>query len=54
MTEKELEIKEAKEAIKTLREYCARHECWDNCDEAIREWCYKIYPVSDSPREWKV
>lgn len=54
MSEKELEIKEAKEAIETLREYCIRCKDCDYCDEAIKKWCYKICSVSDSPCEWKV
>lgn len=38
-TETDLELKEAKEAIQTLREYCeSRGDC-DNCDREIIEWC---------------
>lgn len=51
-TEAELELKEAKEAIQTLREYCeSRGDC-DNCDREIHEWCDAN--IVGLPWHWKV
>lgn len=38
-TEAELKLKEVKEAIQTLREYCEGRGGCDNCDREIIEWC---------------
>lgn len=49
MSEKELEIKEVKEAINTLREYCINCGDCDNCDTDIQKWCEK----NQSPNAWR-
>ena len=51
-TEAELELKEAKEAIQTLREYCESRGNCDNCDREIMEWCDRN--LEWSPSNWKV
>lgn len=51
-TEAELELKEAKEAIQTLKEYCESRGNCDNCDREIQEWCEEYIPTF--PSEWKV
>lgn len=56
-TESELELKEAKEAIQTLKEYCESRGNCDNCDEAIQKWCVKYIPPSTTdwnPSDWVV
>lgn len=55
-TEAELELKEAKEAIQTLKEYCERRGSCDNCDADIQEWCNEYIPpyLSNYPSNWKV
>ena len=50
-TEAELELKEVKEAIQTLREYCQSRGNCDNCDAAIENWCNLFYA---NPYEWEV
>lgn len=52
MSEKELEIKEVKEAIKFIGEYCEScFEC-DDCDENIKKWCCRF--KDEPPAEWRV
>ena len=56
-TEAELELKEAKEAIQTLKEYCENRGNCENCDTDIQDWCVKyIVPRPDDwcPSNWKV
>lgn len=56
-TEAELELKEAKEAIQTLKEYCGSRGNCDNCDRDIQEWCVKYIPASPddwNPSDWVV
>ena len=50
-TEAELELKEAKEAIQTLKEYCESRNNCDNCDRDIQEWCSNN---NCFPHDWKV
>lgn len=50
-TEAELELREAKEAIQTLREYCENRGSCDNCDRDIQEWCSNN---NCFPHDWKV
>lgn len=52
-TEDELEVKEAKEAIKRLKKYCENHEC-SNCDIVICDWCYKELDSKLYPRDWVI
>lgn len=50
-TEAELDLKEVKEAIQTLREYCeSRGDC-GNCDSDIYTWCANN---NCFPHDWKV
>ena len=50
-TEADLELKEVKEAIQILREYCeSRNEC-NNCDIDIYNWCSNN---NCFPHDWKV
>ena len=56
-TEAELELREAKEAIQTLREYCENRGSCDNCDRDIQEWCVEYIaplPANWNPSDWKV
>ena len=56
-TEAELELKEAKEAIQTLREYCESRGNCDNCDREIQEWCVKYASpeaCNPYPSDWVV
>ena len=53
-TEKELEIKEVKEAIETLREYCIGCGNCDNYDEEIKKWCVKTNKQNYLPCDWRV
>ena len=50
-TEAELELKEAKEAIQTLKEYCESRGNCNNCDADIENWCNSFYA---NPYEWEV
>lgn len=53
-TEADLELKEAKEAIQTLREYCESRGKCSNCDREIHEWCNGFSVDSSLPFNWKV
>lgn len=52
MSEKELDVRDAKQALNILREYCINCCNCDNCDKEIKEWCDRILPVAESPCEW--
>ena len=52
MSEKELDIRDAKQALNIVREYCTNCGNCDNCDEEIKAWCEKNLSVSDSPCSW--
>lgn len=51
-TEAELELKEAKEAIKTLKDYCESRGGCDNCDREMFKWCNDYILLC--PSDWRV
>lgn len=56
-TEAESDLREAKEAIQILKEYCESRGNCDNCDREIQEWCVKYIPPSTTewnPSDWTV
>ena len=56
-TEADLELKEVKEAIQTLGEYCESRGSCNNCDREIMKWCDKYIapcPVALCPSDWQV
>ena len=51
LTERELEIRDVKDAINIIKDYCIDCGDCENCDDDIKEWC--SYSAC-SPNEWGV
>ena len=43
LTERELEIRDVKDAINIIKDYCIDCMNCDNCDDDVKEWCENNY-----------